>query len=280
MQLVCFFSFRESLESKKSNMPFSSCFILSFQVEKSSTTSRADSLIYPPLPPKPSTPSTDTPLTSFSSVITPVSSRPSTPDHPSPKLSPKTPVVKSASPSQPVAGVSVRPPSVALRSPAHNPALAPRLTPCPSLVSSANSGPLLTNQNRNKPTLAPTWTTTPNTHAFPLLPPPMPGPDILPLLKVTFFPSSNPAPHPAPQVSTSVMSADVRQKLKELLSKNSHGLWAHGLPKLFMDTFKTPFPDHILSNLSLLLDICDVEYPVPGDKTKVCTVGKRTEQTH
>uniref|UniRef100_A0A8C4DZI2 Tudor domain containing 7 a n=1 Tax=Dicentrarchus labrax TaxID=13489 RepID=A0A8C4DZI2_DICLA len=57
-------------------------------------------------------------------------------------------------------------------------------------------------------------------------------------------------------------------KIKELLSKYSHGLWAHALPKLFMDTYKMSFPEHIMDNLSLLLDICTVEYPMPHDKKK------------
>lgn len=36
-----------------------------------------------------------------------------------------------------------------------------------------------------------------------------------------------------------------------------------------MDTYRTPFPQQILDNLSLLLDMCTVEYPVPHDKKKV-----------
>ena len=65
------------------------------------------------------------------------------------------------------------------------------------------------------------------------------------------------------------MSAEVRQKMKELLSKYSHGLWAHALPKLFISTFKMPFPEDVLENLSPLMDICSVEYPMPNDKKKV-----------
>ncbi|XP_074521487.1 tudor domain-containing protein 7A isoform X2 [Halichoeres trimaculatus] len=221
-------------------------------VDKPSSTSTADPIIYPPLPPQPPT---NTPLTSSSTVTTPVSPRPSTAsEHPSPdQTHPPTPKPrispKNISPSQPAAGVSVTPPSVPPGSPAPNPALAPRCVTSPS---------------RNMPSLAPTWTAAANKNTPPLLP----DPDVLPLLKVTFRPSSDPDPHPPPQVSDSVLPVDVREKLKKLLSKYSHGLWAQGLPKLFMDTFKTPFPDHVLSNLSLLLDICDVEYPVPGDKTK------------
>uniref|UniRef100_A0A671URA2 Tudor domain containing 7 a n=1 Tax=Sparus aurata TaxID=8175 RepID=A0A671URA2_SPAAU len=114
----------------------------------------------------------------------------------------------------------------------------------------------------------PTATLNPKQNATPLAPPPQIGSDILPLLKVTFSPTSDSAPCPPSKSSTVVVSAEVRQRIKELLSKNSHGLWAHALPKLFMETYKVPFPDHILDNLSLLLDICTVEYPIPHNKKK------------
>uniref|UniRef100_A0A8C7GI23 Tudor domain containing 7 a n=1 Tax=Oncorhynchus kisutch TaxID=8019 RepID=A0A8C7GI23_ONCKI len=65
--------------------------------------------------------------------------------------------------------------------------------------------------------------------------------------------------------------------LKELLSKYSHGLWAHALPKLYQETFKVPFPEDILSNLSLLLDICTVEYPIADNKMKAILYGPTTE---
>ncbi|XP_034543160.1 tudor domain-containing protein 7A-like isoform X2 [Notolabrus celidotus] len=265
-------------------------------VEKPSTNSRADRLIYPPVPSKPETvpphSTTNTLLTSCnnsSTVTTPISSPPSTPEQPhpdpfpyptprtspptpKPRTSPKNPVAKPTFifPSQPVAGLSANPPSVSLRSPAHNPALAPRLSPFAGLAASTNASSPTTdlNHNKNMPPLAPTLTSPAKTNTSPLSSTSMPGPDILPLLKVTFSTSSDPVPRPPSQSSAPVMSADVSQKLKDLLSKYSHGLWVHGLPQLFMDTFKTPFPDHILHNLSLLMDMCDVEYPVPGDKTK------------
>uniref|UniRef100_A0A8C8D1P0 HTH OST-type domain-containing protein n=1 Tax=Oncorhynchus tshawytscha TaxID=74940 RepID=A0A8C8D1P0_ONCTS len=63
----------------------------------------------------------------------------------------------------------------------------------------------------------------------------------------------------------------------ELLSKYSHGLWAHALPKLYQETFKVPFPEDILSNLSLLLDICTVEYPMTDNKMKAILYGPTTE---
>uniref|UniRef100_A0A7N8YFX3 Tudor domain containing 7 a n=1 Tax=Mastacembelus armatus TaxID=205130 RepID=A0A7N8YFX3_9TELE len=93
-----------------------------------------------------------------------------------------------------------------------------------------------------------------------------PGCHILPLLKVTFPPTSCSAP---PSKSAAVVSDEVRQRIKELLSKYSQGLWAHALPKLFIDTYKMAFPDHILDNLSVLLDICTIEYPIPHDRKKV-----------
>ncbi|KAM7009752.1 tudor domain-containing protein 7A-like [Tautogolabrus adspersus] len=259
-------------------------------VEKPST-SRADRLIYPPLAPKPSTvprnSTTNIPLTS--TVTTSISSSPSTPEHPvpalplpvppvpKPRIAPQSPLAKPTFifPSQPVGASSGKLlPSVTLRSPAHNPALAPRLSPCAGSAVNASGEckeNLITaslNHNKNTPPLAPTWTS--KTNAPLSSTSLMPGPDILPLLKVTFSPSSDPAPCPPLKSAapSGVLSADVRHKLKELLSKYSQGLWAHGLPQLFMDTFKVPFPEHVLDNLSLLLDICDVEYPVPGDKTK------------
>uniref|UniRef100_A0A671UTE3 Tudor domain containing 7 a n=1 Tax=Sparus aurata TaxID=8175 RepID=A0A671UTE3_SPAAU len=87
------------------------------------------------------------------------------------------------------------------------------------------------------------------------------------------YPPLPPSPSTVPRHNTTpptsaTDSAEVRQRIKELLSKNSHGLWAHALPKLFMETYKVPFPDHILDNLSLLLDICTVEYPIPHNKKK------------
>ncbi|XP_028306396.1 LOW QUALITY PROTEIN: tudor domain-containing protein 7A [Gouania willdenowi] len=68
--------------------------------------------------------------------------------------------------------------------------------------------------------------------------------------------------------SSTVLSADLRKRLEELLSKYSQGIWAHALPKLFMDTYQMQFPEEILNNLSLLLDICTVEYPMPNNKKK------------
>uniref|UniRef100_A0AAQ5Z852 Tudor domain containing 7 n=1 Tax=Amphiprion ocellaris TaxID=80972 RepID=A0AAQ5Z852_AMPOC len=105
-----------------------------------------------------------------------------------------------------------------------------------------------------------------------LIYPPLPKPPTVSVkstMKVAFSPSMNSAPSPPLKSSAVTASAEVRQKIKELLSKYSGGLWAHALPKLFMDTYKMPFPEHVLDNLFQLLDICTVEYPLPHDKNRV-----------
>ncbi|XP_054460020.1 LOW QUALITY PROTEIN: tudor domain-containing protein 7A [Anoplopoma fimbria] len=266
-------------------------------VEQPSSTNRADRLIYPPLPPKPSIAprrrsATIMPPTSPTDSITipkPISSRPSTPDQPSnpsppfpvpkPRLFPPKPLAKPTFifPPQPVAASSSKLlNSVTLRSPAHNPALAPQLPSSVSLAVNA-SGDCKQNQklpttslnhNQNSPTLASTWSGPASASPPPSASSLQPGPEMLPLLKVSFSPASDSVPGPPSKSSAVVVSAEVRQRITELLSKYSQGLWAHALPKLFMDTYKTPFPEHVLDNLSLLLDIFTVEYPIPHDKKK------------
>ncbi|XP_077444976.1 tudor domain-containing protein 7B isoform X1 [Stigmatopora argus] len=68
--------------------------------------------------------------------------------------------------------------------------------------------------------------------------------------------------------SSPSLSPDLKLKLEELLLKYSSGLWAHALPKLFQDTYKTKLPEHILENLHLLSDICTVDYPMPDNPKK------------
>lgn len=58
---------------------------------------------------------------------------------------------------------------------------------------------------------------------------------------------------------------DLKQNLAELLLKYSSGLWAHALPKLYQDTYKTNLPENVLDNLPLLSDICTIDYPVPDN---------------
>ncbi|KAF3697614.1 Tudor domain-containing protein 7B [Channa argus] len=68
---------------------------------------------------------------------------------------------------------------------------------------------------------------------------------------------------PSPPSSPATLSPDLKLKLEELLVKYSNGLWAHALPKLFQDTYKTKLPGHVLENLHLLSDICTIDYPMP-----------------
>ncbi|AWP00866.1 putative tudor domain-containing protein 7B-like [Scophthalmus maximus] len=70
---------------------------------------------------------------------------------------------------------------------------------------------------------------------------------------------------PSPPSSPATLSPDLRLKLEELLVKYSNGLWAHALPKLFQDTYKTKLPRHVLENLHLLSDICTIDYPMPDN---------------
>ncbi|XP_047434630.1 tudor domain-containing protein 7A [Mugil cephalus] len=257
-------------------------------VEQPSITNRADRLIYPPLTPKPATVPSKSAVNScpaspvnISPVTDAVSSNPSalplsTPLFPSPvpqpRVSPKSLLSKATFVFPPQPDVS----AVKLRSPAKNPAVAPRL---PSHIDRA----VRASGGCKEDHILPTATIGHGQHTEPLSPTQpsltstnspavasstflQPDRDILPLLKVTSPQPSHPAP--CPPSSTVVVTAEVRQRIKELLSKYSHGLWAHALPTLFMDTYKTPFPQYVLDNLSLLLDICNVEYPLPHDKQK------------
>uniref|UniRef100_A0A8C7GHC1 Tudor domain containing 7 a n=1 Tax=Oncorhynchus kisutch TaxID=8019 RepID=A0A8C7GHC1_ONCKI len=127
-----------------------------------------------------------------------------------------------------------------------------------------------------KPATAPyTPTTTPTSPTPPSLTPTSPTPPFL--TSPTQMASPTPTT-PIPLSPTAVsIPAEARLRLKELLSKYSHGLWAHALPKLYQETFKVPFPEDILSNLSLLLDICTVEYPIADNKMKAILYGPTTE---
>ncbi|XP_069022837.1 LOW QUALITY PROTEIN: tudor domain-containing protein 7A-like [Embiotoca jacksoni] len=261
-------------------------------VEQPSSTNRADRLIFPPLPPKPSAvPSSSSTESSRSSNINsssnaaPSPSCPSAPEQLStprptspvsrPKVSPQSPLAKPTFifPPQPAAALSSG--FVTLRSPGHNPALAPRLSPCGDHAAYAKGdckeadklpSANISRHQTARP-LAPTWNClASNTSA---------GAsslqadcDILPLLKAKFSSLSKPAACPPSKPPAVVVSAEVRHRMKELLSKYSHGLWAHALPQLFIETYKIPFPEDLLGNLSNLLDICHVEYPLPHNKKK------------
>uniref|UniRef100_A0A671USQ8 Tudor domain containing 7 b n=1 Tax=Sparus aurata TaxID=8175 RepID=A0A671USQ8_SPAAU len=86
----------------------------------------------------------------------------------------------------------------------------------------------------------------------------------------TSSPSPTPSPpssssSPSPPSSPATLSPDLKLKLEELLVKYSNGLWAHALPKLFQDTYKTKLPGHVLENLHLLSDFCTVDFPMPDN---------------
>ncbi|XP_041723953.2 tudor domain-containing protein 7B-like [Coregonus clupeaformis] len=89
------------------------------------------------------------------------------------------------------------------------------------------------------------------------------------------LPLTPPSSSPSPPASPSNLSPDLKQKLGELLVKYSNGLWVHALPKLYLDTYKTKFPEHVLENLSLLSDFCTIDYPMP-DNPKRAILYKRT----
>uniref|UniRef100_A0A665VFI2 Tudor domain-containing protein 7B n=1 Tax=Echeneis naucrates TaxID=173247 RepID=A0A665VFI2_ECHNA len=80
---------------------------------------------------------------------------------------------------------------------------------------------------------------------------------------VPSLPSSSSSP--SPPSSPTTLSPDLKLKLEELLVKYSNGLWAHALPRLFQDTYKTKLPGHVLENLHLLADICTIDYPMPDN---------------
>ncbi|KAI5104357.1 tudor domain-containing protein 7B, partial [Silurus meridionalis] len=69
----------------------------------------------------------------------------------------------------------------------------------------------------------------------------------------------------SPLASPKAVPKDIKQNLAELLLKYSSGLWAHALPKLYQDTYKTNLPEYVLDNLPLLSDICTIDYPVPDN---------------
>ncbi|XP_068178460.1 tudor domain-containing protein 7A [Antennarius striatus] len=163
------------------------------------------------------------------------------------------------------------PASAILCRPAHCSAVAPQLPPCVNLVVNTNvnckvshSLPAARVDHKQKfKTQGPTWTPPESTKAPPLPSSYKLGPDNL-----TISSSSSNFAHGAPLSPSPVVLAEVRSRIKELLAKCSRGLWASALPKLYMDMYKTSFPECILDNLSLLLDICNVEYVTTRDKTK------------
>lgn len=228
------------------------------QVEKPSRSCRPDSLIYPPLPPRNSS-VTATPA-NINTISTPISSRPSTPEQGSTSFPPS-----------PVSRVSSKSPDSASSGSLCHTAGAPFLPASVNLTGSFSNG-----LNSNIPATVRKQNTkslTCNVAAPANVPsqtsPPQTGPDTFPRKSMTPPPTSDSAHCPPSKPSAAVVSAEVRQRIKDVLCKCSHGVWTSALPKLYLDTYKMPFPEHILTNLSLLLDMCTVEYPVSHDKTKV-----------
>ncbi|KAG7458918.1 hypothetical protein MATL_G00225730 [Megalops atlanticus] len=100
----------------------------------------------------------------------------------------------------------------------------------------------------------------------------------LPLARQKSYIPARAAPTPAPVAPPPAeLPPDVKLKLAELLGKYSNGLWAHALPKLFQEAYKTKFPEHVLSDLSLLSDICTVEYPMPDNTKKAILYARAAE---
>ncbi|XP_031440509.1 tudor domain-containing protein 7B isoform X2 [Clupea harengus] len=73
------------------------------------------------------------------------------------------------------------------------------------------------------------------------------------------------APTPTGGTPTPSLTPELRRNLGELLLKYSSGLWAHALPKLYQDTYKSALPEHVLQNLALLADFCTIDYPMPDN---------------
>uniref|UniRef100_A0A8C8RFV6 Tudor domain-containing protein 7 n=1 Tax=Pelusios castaneus TaxID=367368 RepID=A0A8C8RFV6_9SAUR len=63
---------------------------------------------------------------------------------------------------------------------------------------------------------------------------------------------------PVMETKSASLNSDFKQKVAEILLKYSNGLWANALPKVYEDTYKVKFPEGVLQNLDLLLDICTV----------------------
>uniref|UniRef100_H3CNJ0 Tudor domain containing 7 b n=1 Tax=Tetraodon nigroviridis TaxID=99883 RepID=H3CNJ0_TETNG len=84
---------------------------------------------------------------------------------------------------------------------------------------------------------------------------------------------------PSPPSSPSALSSDLKLKLEELLEKYSNGLWAHALPKLFQDTYKTKLPKQVLENLHLLKDFCTVDYPMPDNPKRAILYRRRSSSS-
>ncbi|XP_064193829.1 tudor domain-containing protein 7B-like [Anguilla rostrata] len=94
----------------------------------------------------------------------------------------------------------------------------------------------------------------------------------LPVPKPPARPKLQPAallPSPGPRApGGAALAPELKQKLALLLGRYTSGLWAHALPKLFQEAYKSPLPAQVLGELALLADICTVEYPMPDNTRK------------
>ncbi|KAF7686643.1 tudor domain-containing protein 7A [Silurus meridionalis] len=90
---------------------------------------------------------------------------------------------------------------------------------------------------------------------------------LMPLRSLT--PESLPRPLPTPpSTPPTPVFQDVKDKVRELLNKYTHGLWSHALPRLFQEVFRCEFPQSLLDDLSPLADTCAIEYPMPQNRNK------------
>lgn len=87
---------------------------------------------------------------------------------------------------------------------------------------------------------------------------------------------SSPCPSPSPQPAQP-LPPNIKAKLGELLQKHSNGVWAHALPKLFLDTYKSKLPENALRDLTLLDDICTIDYPMPNNPKKAILYARAGE---
>uniref|UniRef100_A0A3Q3WTN7 Tudor domain containing 7 b n=1 Tax=Mola mola TaxID=94237 RepID=A0A3Q3WTN7_MOLML len=128
------------------------------------------------------------------------------------------------------------------------------LSPLPTVIPVASPTVQTSNISADKPSHSPAQQRPPRTHLTSSSSRSSHSPRL---------PSSS-AP-PSPPSSPATLSPDLKLKLEELLEKYSNGLWAHALPKLFQDTYKTKLPGHVLENLHLLTNFCTVDYPMPDN---------------
>ncbi|XP_057192988.1 tudor domain-containing protein 7B isoform X2 [Triplophysa rosa] len=90
----------------------------------------------------------------------------------------------------------------------------------------------------------------------------------------------SPISQPRSPATSEALPPDLKQRLGELILKYSSGLWAHALPKLYQDTYKSKLPEFVLDNLTLLSDICTIDYPVPDNPKRAILYAKVVEDEH